>query len=114
MKAYTKLYFESFGFDVCDFVPSEISGGRAVDIHHIECKGMGGSPKNAKDRIENLIALTREEHTRFGDKKQYMFYLYARHLNYMETHGVRFDRDWILSQLKKYAPDAEEYLKNSA
>ena len=53
-----------------EFIPSEISGKRAVDIHHIHPKQMGGKKsfiKNGKvydiDAIENLIALTREEHT---------------------------------------------------
>jgi hypothetical protein len=43
-----------------DYVYSEISGLPCTDIHHIDNKGMGGS--NNKDYIENLIALTREEH----------------------------------------------------
>lgn len=104
----------AFGFDVCDFVPSELSGSKAVDIHHIDCRGSGGSSKNTKDRIENLIALTREEHNFYGDKKQFMFYLYARHLNYMETCGVKFDKAWIMGQLDKYASYAKEYLKETA
>lgn len=44
-----------------DFV-CEITGGQAVDVHHIVPRGMGGS-KN-KDVIENMMALTREEHVK--------------------------------------------------
>lgn len=52
---------------------------RASDIHHIDCKGMGGS-KN-KDVIENLQALCREHHHELGDKKQHIEYLKKVHLN---------------------------------
>ena len=38
-------------------VVSEISGKLAHDIHHITYRSQGGT-----DDIENLIALTREEH----------------------------------------------------
>ena len=47
-----------FGYGIDDFIPSELSGGRCSDIHHLNGRGKG------MDVIENLIALTREEHTR--------------------------------------------------
>lgn len=72
---------EYFGYCKDDFIPSEISGKRANDIHHIEARGMGGS-KN-KDKIENLMALTREEHLEFGDKEQHMDYLKEVHAEFM-------------------------------
>lgn len=56
-----------------DFIPCEICGKRAVDIHHIDARGMGGS-KN-KDVIENLMALCRRHHDMYGDKRQYKQYL---------------------------------------
>lgn len=71
-----------FGYGVEDFIPSEISGKRAVDIHHIEARGMGGSDK---DDIENLIALTREEHEMYGDKKQYKKWLKETHLKFIKN-----------------------------
>ena len=70
-----------FGYGVDDFIPSEISGERATDVHHIDCRGMGGS-KN-KDDIKNLIALTRKEHIKYGDKKQYKDFLYKIHQTFM-------------------------------
>ena len=87
MKKHTKIYFDFFGvsYDLssgwhnCD---SELSGLKADDIHHIECRGMGGS--KTKDNIENLMALTREEHEQFGDKKQYIEYLKQVHSDYIK------------------------------
>lgn len=87
MQKYTKTYFDFFeieydpisGWHNCK---SEISGDPAQDIHHIDCKGMGGS--KTKDNIENLMALTREEHEQYGDKKQHIEYLKSVHKNYIE------------------------------
>ena len=60
MVKYKQVYLDYFGLDICDFIPCEICGSRAVDIHHIEPKGMGGS--KTKDNIENLIAVCRGCH----------------------------------------------------
>jgi 5-methylcytosine-specific restriction endonuclease McrA len=79
LKAHTKIYLNHFGYDVSDFIPCEICGNQAVDIHHIDCKGMGGSKQ--KDVIENLQALCRECHIRYGDKKQHKDYLIEVHKN---------------------------------
>ena len=66
MKNHTRVYLEYFGIDEEDpFIACEICGQRAVDIHHIEARGMGGSKK--KDRIENLMALCRKCHLEYGD-----------------------------------------------
>lgn len=70
-----------FQYSPGEFIPSEISGKPADDIHHIDCRGMGGS-KN-KDSIDNLIALTREEHEKYGDKKQYLNWLKHIHQIFM-------------------------------
>lgn len=74
-----------FGYDESDFIPSEISGLPAVDINHINCRGMGGSKE--KDNIENLIAVTREEHEEYGDKKEFIEFLQDIHNKFMVTHG---------------------------
>ncbi len=57
MKKHIKIYIDYFGYAENDFIPSEISGKPAVDIHHIQFGAMG-----RKNNIENLIAVTREEH----------------------------------------------------
>lgn len=87
MRRHTKIYFDHFKIDYdpqsgWHNAVSEISGRKAEDIHHIDCRGMGGS-KNA-DRIENLMALTREEHEKFGDKKQYTQYLKQVHGDFIK------------------------------
>jgi hypothetical protein len=45
-----------FGYGEQDFVPCEVNGEKAVDIHHIHGRGKG------KDVIENLMALCRDHH----------------------------------------------------
>lgn len=83
MKKHTKVYLDAMGYDENSFIPCEVCGSKAVDIHHIECRGMGGS-KN-KDIIENLMALCRSCHTEYGDKKQYKDYLISVHDEVIES-----------------------------
>lgn len=66
-----------FGYGIDDYIACEVCDNRAVDIHHINARGMGGS--NAKDVIENLQALCRQCHMFFGDKEQYMEFLKDKH-----------------------------------
>jgi hypothetical protein len=86
MKRHTAIYLKAFGYDECDFIPCEIPtcGKGAVDIHHIECRGLGG--KIGKDTPENLQALCREHHIEYGDKKQYKDYLKQIHANKLKQH----------------------------
>jgi hypothetical protein len=44
---------------------------------------MGGSDK--KDNIENLMCLCREDHIKFGDKKQYIGYLTDIHNQHLKN-----------------------------
>lgn len=83
MKNHTKVYFKAFGYDTTDFIPCEICRATAVDIHHIDSRGMGGS--KTADTIENLMALCRECHVEFGDKKHYKELLVA-------THAMRMNK----------------------
>ncbi len=62
-------YFDFFGLEEGDWVESEISGWTANDFHHIYEKGMGGRPTFTHDgveydidAVENIIAVTRDEH----------------------------------------------------
>ena len=68
---------EHFGYDVSDFIPCEVCGGRAVDIHHIKARGMGGS--KFKNEVDNLMALCRNCHLKYGDKKQHIDFLNEVH-----------------------------------
>ena len=83
MKKHTKLYMSYFGYDENSFIPCEVCGLKAVDIHHLEARGMGGS--KTKDTIENLQALCRECHLDFGDKKKYKDELKAIHNRLLKT-----------------------------
>jgi len=64
MQKYIKNYIEANGFVEGDFIPCEICGKTAVDIHHILPKGRGGT-----DEAENLIALCRSCHQRSHKEK---------------------------------------------
>jgi len=77
MKKHVKLYHESFLYEPGDWIGCEVCNNTAVDIHHIEPRGMGGS--NEKDTPENLQALCRECHSYFGDKKKFKNILKIMH-----------------------------------
>ena len=85
MKKHTKLYLEWNGYDTIDFIPCEICEKQAVDIHHIEARGMGGS---SKDTPDNLMALCRNCHIKFGDKKQYKDMLKREHKRVQEWRSL--------------------------
>jgi 5-methylcytosine-specific restriction endonuclease McrA len=73
MKPHTKIYFNYFKYDATDFIPCEICGKMANDIHHIHARGMGGTKQ--PDNINNLMALCRNCHIEYGDKKHLIEFL---------------------------------------
>jgi 5-methylcytosine-specific restriction endonuclease McrA len=77
MKTHTRLYLAHFNYGIEDFIPCECCGSRAVDIHHIEARGMGGG--RGKDDIKNLMALCRSCHIKYGDKKNFKDFLIEKH-----------------------------------
>ena len=79
MKKHTKVYLKYFQYGLEDFIPCEICGCKAVDIHHIESRGMGGS--KLKDTIENLMALCRSCHITYGDVPDQKEWLKTIHNN---------------------------------
>ena len=81
MSPHKAIYFKHFNLTPGDWVKCEIPecGLSFDDIHHIECRGMGGNPKGDKNRIENLMALCREHHLQLGDRKQFKDYLKEVH-----------------------------------
>ena len=97
MQKHTKIYLDALGYDESDFIPSEISNEKAVDIHHIIGRG-----KKGEDRIENLMALTRIEHEEFGDKKVFMPLLFRIHRSFLRNKGVKFDNDYFEKMISKY------------
>ena len=100
MQKHTKIYLKAFGYDLDDhtqFIPSHISGLKSVDLHHIISRGKCG-----EDRIENLMALTREEHIKYGDKKKYVWFLLIKQMKFLSKNGIQYDNDWFIENLNKY------------
>ena len=60
MKPYKRNYLKSIGAGEQDFVPCEVCGRAAENIHHIHEKGMGG--RSGADELDNLIALCYQHH----------------------------------------------------
>jgi 5-methylcytosine-specific restriction endonuclease McrA len=80
MKKYTKTYLDYFGYSISDFIPCEVCSAKAVDIHHIDSRKMGGDKTGKKDNIDNIMAVCRECHIKYGDKTQYKEFLNNLHL----------------------------------
>ena len=73
MKKHVKIFLDFYGLVETDVIKCAICNKEANDLHHIECRGMGGSKD--KDFIENLIPLCRLHHHQYGDvphMKQYL------------------------------------------
>lgn len=87
MKRHTRIYLDFFGYFEDDYICCEICRKRAVDIHHIDARGMGGSKH--KDTIENLMALCRMCHVEFGDKKQH-----KDELKEIHNEHIRNSKNW--------------------
>jgi len=84
MKKHVSNYFKRFNIGEQDIVYSELSGSPANDLHHIEF----GRFKRS-DEVENIIALTREEHNlahgilKKEEKRLTREYLQRKHNEYM-------------------------------
>ena len=94
MIKYKKIYADAFGYIQGEYVSSELSPNRGVDIHHIVGR---------EERIENLIAVTREEHLKYGEVKSAYVFLLTKHMNFLEDNGVKFDYKWFEEQINKYS-----------
>lgn len=76
MKKYTKVYFDFFGIGLQDWIPCEMCGCTAVDIHHIQARS---KRKDLENEITNLMALCRRCHEVYGDRKEHLETLQATH-----------------------------------
>lgn len=98
MKKHTAIYLSRFDEPICEACGAygQSQGQFILDVHHIECRGMGGGDK---DFIENLMGLCRKCHTRYGDKKQYKSWLYRVHQQKLEAIGFFSDKfDKLIEQ----------------
>jgi hypothetical protein len=86
VKNHTKVYLKGMGYSTTDFIPCEVCQGQAVDIHHIESRGMGGS--KIADTIENLMALCRNCHVAYGDIKEFKERLQATHNHHLSKRVI--------------------------
>tara|TARA_R100000664_G_scaffold13981_1_gene22113 strand:- start:99 stop:362 length:264 start_codon:yes stop_codon:yes gene_type:complete len=71
MKKYIKIYMDYHDYVIDDVILCEHCSKIAVDIHHIEPRGIGGDPMGHKNQIENLIALCRSCHIKAETDKQF-------------------------------------------
>jgi len=85
LKKHTKIYLKEMNYHPTDWIPCELCSNTAVDIHHIEARGMGGGNK---DTIENLMGLCRNCHIEYGDKKQHKEMLKVVHKVKMTERNI--------------------------
>lgn len=78
MKNYTKTYYNFFKYDLCDFIPCEICSKPATEIHHVLARS---KRKDLENDITNLMAVCRNCHVEYGDKKQHLEFLKQVHAN---------------------------------
>lgn len=84
MRKHTKIYCKYFGIGEQDFPLCEwCENAAAVDINHIDPRGMGGSKD--KDYIENLVGMCRKCHNEFEAKRIGKDELRQKHLNFMNN-----------------------------
>lgn len=87
MQKYTKNYLEYFGYTVADFIPCECCGSQSHDFHHIVPRSkFGKNNKEEQDRVENVMALCRLCHVRYGQNKRYNDFLQELHNKTIEYH----------------------------
>ena len=86
MNNHTRIYLDYFNYGEEDFISCECCGARARDVYHINARGMGGDPQGKKDVISNLMAVCRECHIKYGDKKQYKEFLQEVHDKFIENY----------------------------
>ena len=96
MQNHTKVYMQFFNYEEQDFIPCEMCGARAVDVHHLEKRN---NTKN--DFIENLIGVCRSCHIKAENDG--MFNMFCR-IKHLENVCVQvYSLIELNKRLKKYA-----------
>ncbi len=68
MQKYTKIYLDYFKLKPGEFVACEICGTQATEIHHIHNRS---HRKDLLNDINNLMAICRTCHIKYGDIKKH-------------------------------------------
>ena len=71
MKKYVKIYMDFHDYVLDDVILCEHCSKVAVDIHHIDARGLGGDARGHRNQIENLIALCRCCHIKAETNKDF-------------------------------------------
>jgi len=79
MRYHTKVYMDFFNHAEQGYIPCELCGSKAVDIHHLTKQSKFGNKKE-KDFIENLMALCRDCHNKCENDNMMNFYARIKHL----------------------------------
>ena len=77
MKSHTKVYMQFFDYGEQDFIPCEMCGSRATDIHHIERRTRN---KVTNDFVENLVGLCRDCHIKAESDSMFNMFCRIQHL----------------------------------
>jgi len=89
VKKYTKIYLKEFKLTIADVILCELNENHfAVDIHHIWARS-GRKPLEFK--IVNLMALCRESHDKYGDRKQHREMLQQKHNEKLKAAGIKYE-----------------------
>ncbi len=83
------------GYDESDWIKCEVIGceEKAVDIHHIDARGMGGT--NRIETIQEIMGICRHHHIKYGDRTQYIDFLRYCHIKAMQERNVSFNHELI-------------------
>ena len=71
MKKYVKIYMNFHDYVLDDVILCEHCSKVAIDIHHIDARGLGGDARGHRNQIENLIALCRSCHIKAETNKDF-------------------------------------------
>ena len=77
MQKHTKVYMQFFDYGEQDFIPCEMCGSKATDIHHIERRTRN---KVTNDFVENLVGLCRDCHIKAESDSMFNMFCRIKHL----------------------------------
>jgi|TARA_R100000664_G_C2749488_1_gene136871 hypothetical protein len=77
MQKHTKVYMQFFDYGEQDFIPCEMCGSKATDIHHIERRTRN---KVTNDFVENLVGLCRDCHIKAESDTMFNMFCRIQHL----------------------------------